>query len=474
MKPNQTSEPKRSSGSHRLAKTGGVLAAAMALSPLAFAAQADTAYADTFPLNNVLKGQSQTFSLASYFSGATNLSVAQSNVVANATYSLLGNDFTFNAGTGMLFSDYASNVSTFDITNGSYTHTFSVRTTAAPTVVHAIPDKKVYAGSHLEFYVDDWFDNVFDDEDSNSNYSYLTASFSGGSSDTAVHLESGFLMLDVGMSTGTVLVTVEAFDNDGNSATDQFQVNIAGPATTIEMTDSKVVGMDELFLKPDGLSPEQAEDYQYYFESVVEYDDSYLYYSTYPSCCYECDIEGIKLNSFLSGTTTITVKASDSDGWMTTTPFAVHISPWVQFDYNSHKPYIHISNYEEPHLSIHASDIGTVYLVPSGVAIASANALDDRIYPSAEALEGPWYSFGPSALASLAPGLYSAYLVADNGTGPVIKSSTQQPIYITPDYAYNIGSVLTYAKQFATNPESMDVLGMLWHLSPFGWFDIGE
>ncbi len=467
MKPNQTGQPKQSSRSRKLVKTGGVLAAAMALSPLALAAQADTAYADTFSLNNVLKGQSQTFPLASYFSGATNLSVTQSNVVANATYSLLGNDFTFNAGMGSLSSYYASNVSTFDITNGFETHTFSVRTTAAPTVVHAIPDKKVHAGSHLEFSIT----SVFGDEDNNLSYSSFNVTSSGGSSGTSVRVECGYLKLDAGMSAGTVTVTLSAKDNDNNSVTDQFQVNVAGPAPTIEMTNSKVVGMDELFLKPDGLSPEQAEDYQYYYESA-DVDDNYLGYDD-GYCSYECSIKEIELFSNTTGTTTITIEARDSDGWTTYTTFPVHISPWVEFEYDPDLPYFYISNGGE-HLGIYASEVGTVYLVPSGVAIASANALDDRIYPSAEALEGPLYSFGPSALASLAPGLYSAYLVADNGTGPVIKSSTRQPIYITPDYAYNIGSVLTYAKQFATNPESMDVLGMLWHLSPFGWFELGE
>jgi hypothetical protein len=428
-------------------KTSGVIAAALAVTPLVgnSAALADPFF-DSQGTVVIAADQGNLlhleFLLDSYFySNYSILSYAMlTNSVTGSTYTITGDNPLFSM-SGPIVS-LTDGLQSFSIQatdmHGSTTGVFSVKPVAPPAakpvstaLTHVRPNS--YQSIPLTSLFDDPDNNMLSAEGSftgttySSDFAYIT----GYGSDLS-------LMMQVGETPGTRTVTVNAWDADYDSstmpnhlATNTFTVAVENQApvpgamyNTYQKDMNLVEGGPVVDIPINGLFTDPDNDPMYY---SLDYGDSVVHI---PYCSCSSSIPIYPENS---GTTAVTITATDSYGAQNHLTFTVNVMKQVKFGYFNEDyvmPLFFNSADSSSPIPVNSTRPGTVYLAPVGITNPTKEQLDSlvntnsaksyELEPDAEAMHN---NNATISAFGLPEGKYRLYLVYDPGIyAPLVSS----------------------------------------------------
>ncbi|MBO9605005.1 MAG: hypothetical protein J7639_03600 [Paenibacillaceae bacterium] len=486
---------------HKLRQASGVLAAAMALSPLALSTAGNTANAAITPPPEVtvLAGDDDLFDLLNYFSfasGSVSLNVYAQNIMNNTTYTLSGTTLTFSGYDGweypVLSHNKSANTSTFMVNDSSTSdwYPFNVRVAAEPFQKLQIPDQNIAKGGSLSIP----FASIFGDEDDDFSELTLTGYLTGMiPSGVSSSISGGNFIINADSSaTGSFAVYLSARDNDNHTVSESFSVTIADPpATPLSPIGGKsfAFGIDE---DVEVLASELFSGGMGSVSIVDAYieDHNLAYVSLLPYCGPTYNRLSIgPVNGGHLGTSTLTVVTKDSAGWARFGSFPVSVAPGVEFNDEGYDE-SNIFEFDDwepivPTIRLSVNEPGTVYLAPSTERILSVGDLEALVTTgkavkqavASDQLRDIDIPVNPLPKNKV----YSAYLVYGGGSHLVSAPSkarafiSDDPIDFyqqlataaSNDYRIGIDDVITYAKSHQEDVDQRNLKYLLGYIPPF-------
>lgn len=493
-----TSETKNG---NKLRQASGILATAMALSPLALVTAGGTANAaETTPTElTVLAGNEVQVNLLTYFSfmsGPVNLNVYAQNTVNHTTYSMSGTTLTF-AGydehwdNPVLSHNKSANTTTFMVNDPSTSdwYPLNVRVIAEPFQKLQIPNQNIAKGGTLSIP----FASIFGDEDDDFNELTMTGYLTGMIPTGVTSSISGgnFIISADSSATGTFSVYVSARDSDDQTVSETFSVTIADPPATpltsiggksftLDMDEEIDVWANELFSGGTGSIS--------IVDTYIE-DDNFAYVSVYPGSASH---DLLAIGPFFrghAGTSTVTIVAQDSGGWARFGSFSVSVAPAVEFydvEMDEERDIFEVQlNSEAPGVLLKLNQSGTAYLAPSTAEILSASDLDALVTAGKAVKQEMIYDpeaenyFLPIDIDLPMNKTYTAYLVYSDGANRYVAAPSKMRAFVSydlssffmnllgDDYQLNIGDIVKFAVAHPGDFDVRDLKYFLRYIFPF-------